>query len=129
MLTVIQQGPDSTAVITGMGVVGLAAMMSLKVSGTPPQKIIVADIVLQRLKRAKIWGATDPINSRECPDLQEALFGITNYVGVNGAIDTIDRQEIIAEALLSSPGKKDKVVTVGVGDVCNQPSIPVFVVC
>jgi aryl-alcohol dehydrogenase len=44
---------------------------------------------------------------------------ITSNEGVDGAIDTTGRPEIV-EALLSSTGKKGKVVTVGVGDVCAR---------
>jgi threonine dehydrogenase-like Zn-dependent dehydrogenase len=55
------------------GIVGLATLMSLMVSGTPPQKIIVADIIPQRLEKAKVWEATNLINFRESPDLQKAF--------------------------------------------------------
>jgi aryl-alcohol dehydrogenase len=69
MLNVIQPASDSNVVIIGTGVVGMAALMSLKMSKTTPQKIIVADIVRQRLETAKFLGATDIINSRETLDL------------------------------------------------------------
>jgi aryl-alcohol dehydrogenase len=124
MLNVIQPASDSTVVIIGTGVVGLAALMSVKMSTTPPQKIIVADIVLQRLETAKVLGATNLIDSWRTPDLRKALMGITNNEGVDGAIDTTGRPEVV-EALLSSTGKKGKVVTVGVGDVC----VRVFHIC
>jgi aryl-alcohol dehydrogenase len=119
MLNVVQPTSDSTVVIIGTGVVGLAALMSLKMSETPPHKIIVADIVPQRLETAKSLGATNIINSRETLDLRKELMSITNDEGVDGAIDTTGRPEIV-EALLSSTGKKGKVVTVGVGDVCAR---------
>lgn len=45
LFNVIQPGPDLTVVMIRTGVVGLAALMSLMVSGTPPQKMIVADII------------------------------------------------------------------------------------
>lgn len=119
MLNVIQAASDSTVVIVGTGVVGLAALMSLKMSKTPPQRIIAADIVRQRLETANSLGATHLIDSRATPDLRKALMDITNGEGVDGAIDTTGRPEIV-EALLGSTGKKGKVVTVGVGDVCHR---------
>jgi aryl-alcohol dehydrogenase len=75
LFNVIQPGPDLTVVMIRTGVVGLAALMSLMVSGTPPQKIIVADIIPQRLEKAKVLGATNLINFRESPDLREAFVG------------------------------------------------------
>lgn len=119
MLNVIQAASDSTVVIIGTGVVGLAALMSLKMSKTPPQRIIAADIVRQRLETANSLGATHLIDSRATPDLRKALMDITNGEGVDGAIDTTGRPEIV-EALLGSTCKKGKVVTVGVGDVCHR---------
>lgn len=119
MLNVVQPVSDSTVVIVGTGVVGLAALMSVKLSETPPHKIIVADIVAHRLEMAKSLGATDSINSCETPDLRKELMSITNGGGVDAAIDTTGRPEIV-EALLSSTGKRGKVVAVGVGDVCAR---------
>jgi aryl-alcohol dehydrogenase len=116
MLNVIQPAPESTVVIIGTGGVGLAALVSLKMSKTTLQKIIVADIVRQRLETAISLGA---INSRKTPDLGKALMQITNNEGVDGAIDTTGCPEIV-EALLKSTGKRGMVATVRVRDACAR---------
>jgi aryl-alcohol dehydrogenase len=116
MLNVVQPQPHFVVAVVGTGVVGLAALMSLKTLQNPPEVIIAIDRVSKRLELAKSYGATHTIDSRDFPDLRKALTDITKGSGIDGSIDTTGRPEII-NSLLSSIANKGKVVTVGVGDV------------
>jgi len=118
MLNVVQPQPHFAVAVVGTGVVGLAALMSLKTLQNPPEVIIAIDRVSKRLELAKSYGATHTIDSRDFPDLRKALTDITKGSGIDGGIDTTGRPEII-KSLLSSIANKGKVVTVGVGDVCD----------
>lgn len=123
MLNVVDPARDEAVVVVGVGAVGLAAIMALKTLEHPPKKIIAVDIVGARLELARSFGATHGVNSKVRPELMKVLMDITDGRGVNGAIDTTGRPQIIKE-LIHSAARKGKVVTVGVGDVSTiQPSI------
>lgn len=92
--------PDyrTTLVVTGAGAVGLAAVMAA--ATTAAQRIIVADIVPERLQLARELGATDTINPMES-DLRDALSALTDGDGVTAAIETTGNIGVL-EALLDS---------------------------
>lgn len=117
MLNVVKPTSDSVVVVVGAGAVGLSALMSLKTLPSPPAQVIAVDVVSERLELAKSFGATHIVNSRESPDLKDALMKITENQGVDGAIDTTGRPDVV-NTLLKSVAKKGIVVTVGVGSVC-----------
>lgn len=119
MLNVIQPASDSTVTLIGTGVVGSAALVSLRMSKTTPQKVVFAGIVAQCLETAKSLGASDLYQFSRNSGFGKVLTDITNGEGLDGTIDTTGRPEIV-EALLSSTGKKENVVTVGVGDVSGE---------
>lgn len=116
MLNVIRPAPQSTVVVVGVGAVGLAAIMAVKINPLNLSKIIAVDIVPERLELAKKYGATDVINGKETPDLAKALRDLTDDEGVDGAIDTTGRPQVL-EALIEGCAKRGTVVSVGVGDV------------
>jgi aryl-alcohol dehydrogenase len=116
MLNVVRPTSDSVVVVVGAGAVGLAALMALKLAPSPAKQVIAVDLVPERLKLAKQYGATDVINSKETPDLKAALKGLTDGKGVDGSIDTTGRPEVL-RTLLESSAKKGVVVSVGVGKV------------
>lgn len=118
MLNVINPTSDMAVVVVGVGAVGLSAIMALKLLESPPKKIIAIDIVPTRLEIARSFGATHGVNSKVRPDLMKVLMDITNGRGVDGAIDTTGRPEVI-KGLIHSAARKGKVVTVGVGEVCH----------
>ncbi len=105
-----------TVVVVGVGTVGLAAIMALKLLERPPKKVIAVDIVGSRLEMARAYGATHGVNSKIRPDLMKVLMDITNGHGVDGSIDTTGRPAVLKE-LIHSAARKGKVVSVGVGDV------------
>ena len=122
MLNVAEAERRDSVVVVGSGAVGLAALMSLKILPKPPKTIIAVDIVASRLEYAKSRGATHAINSKETPDLKAELMKITDGVGVEAAIDTTGRPDVI-ETLLNSVAKRGVVVSVGVGKVRIAPSL------
>ena len=122
MLNVAEAGKRDSVVVVGSGAVGLAALMSLKILPNPPKTIIAVDIVPSRLEYAKSRGATHTVNSKETPDLKAELLKITDGAGVEAAIDTTGRPDVI-ETLLKSAAKKGVVVTVGVAKVCGNPRV------
>ena len=122
MLNVAQADIRDSVVVVGSGAVGLAALMSLQILPTPPKIIIAVDIVASRLEYAKSRGATHTINTKETPDLKAELMKITDGAGVEAAIDTTGRPDVI-ETLLKSSAKRGVVVTVGVGKVSRTFSM------
>jgi aryl-alcohol dehydrogenase len=117
MLNVVKPSSDSTVCVVGVGAVGLAALMALKLLPSPPRKIIAVDVVPERLELAKKYGATDFVNSREVGDLKSALLDVADGKGVDGTIDTTGRPEVVG-TLLEATAKRGIVVQVGVGVVC-----------
>lgn len=117
MLNVVNPTADMAVVVVGVGAVGLAAIMALKLLENPPRKIIAVDVVPDRLEMARSFGATHGVNSKVRPELMKVLMDITHGRGVDGAIDTTGKPEVV-KALIHSSARKGKVVTVGVGDVC-----------
>lgn len=120
MLNDIRPAPHSTVVVVGAGAVGLAAIMAVGINPLNLSKVIAVDIVPERLELAKKYGATHVINGKEKPDLAQALKDLTDGEGVDGAIDTTGRPQIL-EALLDACAKRGVVVSVGVGDVRIVP--------
>ena len=116
MLNVINPTSEMTVVVVGVGTVGLAAIMALKLLERPPKKVIAVDIVGSRLEMARAYGATHGVNSKIRPDLMKVLMDTTNGHGVDGSIDTTGRPAVLKE-LIHSAARKGKVVSVGVGDV------------
>ena len=125
MLNVVRPSSGSIVLVVGAGAVGLAALMALKLTPSPPSKVIAVDIVPERLEQAKKYGATDVINSKDTPDLKAALKNITDGKGVDGAIDTTGRPDVL-RILLESAAKKGVVVSVGVGKVCISRDLSHF---
>ncbi len=69
VINTLRAKPGSAIAVFGIGSVGLSAIMAAAVSGCT--QIIGVDIVEERLKLAKEFGATDIINSREANPVEE----------------------------------------------------------
>jgi aryl-alcohol dehydrogenase len=117
MLNVVKPYPDSIVCVVGVGAVGLAALMALKLLPSPPKQVIAVDVVPERLEFARKYGATDFINSRGVGDLKTALMSVSEGTGIDGTIDTTGRPDVVG-TLLEATAKKGIVVQVGVGVVC-----------
>ena len=118
MLNVVKPSPDSVVCVVGVGAVGLAALMALKLLPEPPKMVIAVDVVSERLQLAKQYGATHLVNSRDVDNLKDALMRVSDEQGIDGTIDTTGRPEVIA-TLLEATAKRGIVVQVGVGVVCS----------
>jgi len=118
MLNVVKPSADSIVCVVGVGAVGLAALMAVKLLPEPPKKVIAVDVVSERLKLAEKYGATHFINSRHVENLKDALMRVSDEQGIDGTIDTTGRPEVIS-SLIEATAKKGLVVQVGVGVVCS----------
>ncbi|KAL2060734.1 hypothetical protein VTL71DRAFT_9375 [Oculimacula yallundae] len=125
MMNMLKPRSDDIVCIVGIGAVGLAALMALRLCSPQPKRVIVVDIVPERLELAKKYGATDCINSREVDNLETALLQMIDGIGIDGTIDTTGRPEVVS-ALLKATAKKGMVVQVGVGQLTAEISTSIF---
>ncbi len=86
---------DSVAVI-GCGGVGNAAIAGARVAGATT--IIGIDVDDRKLQWAKDFGATHTINSREVPDVVEAVRELTGGHGADVVIEAVGRPETYEQA-------------------------------
>jgi len=96
VLNVIKPAAGESIVVSGVGPVGLAAIMAAKAAGCTT--IIAVDVHDNRLELAKELGATDVINSRNLVVSDE----INNKIypgGVHYAVDTTGRNDVINQAV------------------------------
>lgn len=84
VFNVLKPEPGSSVVVFGTGAVGLSGMLAAKAAGAT--KLIMADIVPERLEFAKELGATHTINSKDTEPV-EAIQEITGG-GAEYALDT-----------------------------------------
>ena len=110
ILNVLKPSKDQSVVISGLGSVGLAAVMAAKYLGV--KHIIALDIVDEKLEIAKQVGATDLINSRQIPDVVQTIKHITG-AGAHFAVDCTGVTQVI-ELLIETIGPRGIVATVGV---------------
>ncbi|KAE9366798.1 aryl-alcohol dehydrogenase-like protein [Stipitochalara longipes BDJ] len=125
ILNAVRPNSDSIVCIVGVGAVGLAALMALKLLPDPPKKIIAVDVVPERLELSRKYGATDLINSREVGNLKDALMGVSDEKGIDGTIDTTGRPEVVG-TLLEATAKRGIVVQVGVGVLTAETPVCIF---
>lgn len=93
VLNRLRPKPGTSIVVTGVGPVGMAAIMAAKVIGC--SKIIAVDIKPQRLSLAFELGATHVINSADA-DQTDAWATLAS--GLDFAVDTTARQSVISQA-------------------------------
>jgi aryl-alcohol dehydrogenase len=125
MLNVIQPTSDMSVCVVGVGAVGMSAIMALKTLDRPPKRIIAVDIVAARLELARKYGATHGVNSKLRPELMKILLEITQGQGIDGAVDTTGKPEVVEE-IIHSAARKGKVVAVGVGGLGMKVPIGTF---
>jgi alcohol dehydrogenase len=76
---------DVVAVV-GAGPVGLAAIATAVLYG--PSRIISIDLDANRIEHAKLFGATDAVNSAD-PDWKAQVLALTDGLGVDVAIEAV----------------------------------------
>lgn len=117
---------DDSICITGLGGVGLSAIMGAKLSGC--RIIIAVDIVESRLELAKELGATHTVNSKKLPEgksLVETVMEIADGDGPTITLDTTGVADVINTSMkyLRRFGRH---IQVGTAPADFKPDITVF---
>ena len=112
---------DSVAVI-GCGGVGDAAIAGARLAGA--RKIIAVDIDDRKLAKAKEFGATDTVNSRQT-DPVKAIQDLTEGNGADVVIEAIGRPETYEQAFYARD-LAGTVVLVGVPDPSMRLDLPLI---
>ncbi|KAF4955774.1 hypothetical protein FGADI_4346 [Fusarium gaditjirri] len=103
--------PDDIVLVTGLGAVGLAAIMAAKVVGC--KEIIAVDRVASRLEIAQELGASKVLDtSKDGPDLATRISDLVNNQRIAYAIETTGAIPVINGALRAL-GKRGKLIQVG----------------
>ncbi|MBS0546265.1 MAG: zinc-binding dehydrogenase [Proteobacteria bacterium] len=98
VLNDIAARPGTTAVVFGLGGIGVIAVMALKVAGC--SKIIAVDIEPAKLASAQELGATDTVDARTV-DPVAAVRDLTSGLGADYAVDAAGRTQTIEQAFES----------------------------
>ncbi len=96
MLQVLQPGLGHTVVVFGAGGVGLSAVMAARL--TPAARVIVVDVVPERLALATELGATHTVNAAT-NDSVEAIMEITGGRGADRIIEASGNTAVLKQAL------------------------------
>lgn len=98
-----------TAVVTGTGCIGLTSMLALKAMGV--SKVIVVDLVDERLDKARELGADYTINGKTEKTV-ERILELTDGKGFDVAIETAGSQ-VTTRQLIEGAKKGATIVLVG----------------
>ena len=91
-----EAGPGHIAVVTGSGCIGLVSLMALKIRGV--SKVIVVDVLANRLAKAKELGADEVIDaSRE--DVAAMVRKYTDGAGCDLVIETAGSEQSVGQAV------------------------------
>jgi aryl-alcohol dehydrogenase len=96
VLNVLQPSAGESIVVSGVGPVGLAAIMAAKAAGC--STIIAVDVHDNRLELAKELGATHVINSLNVV-VSDEINNTIHPGGVHYAVDTTGRNAVITQAV------------------------------
>lgn len=99
---------EDTLVILGAGALGNSLLKVAKLSGA---KIIVVDILEERLKEAENNGADYTINTLES-DLKQEVMKVTDGYGATVSIDAACTKDSLAQ-LIEITGNAGRVITMG----------------
>jgi aryl-alcohol dehydrogenase len=98
VLNVLRPEPGSTLVVTGVGAVGLSAVMAAALS--PAVRIVAVDVLPERLALARELGATDTIDARD-EDLVALLAELSGGLGVDYVVETSGVVSVLGQAIRS----------------------------
>ncbi|MCX7912538.1 MAG: Zn-dependent alcohol dehydrogenase [Dehalococcoidales bacterium] len=115
--------PMSSCVIIGAGGVGLNAVQGAAISGAYP--VIVVDILDEKLRKAKEFGATHTVNASK-EDAVEAVKKLTGGIGADYAFVTVGSVNAIQQALMLT-GPRGTTVIVGLPRFGDMLTIPPFI--
>ncbi len=113
--------PGQSVAVFGCGGVGLNVIQGAALSGAA--QIIAVDMVDQKLKWAKQFGATDTVNAKDAGEVPDAIRGLTGGFGVDYAFEVIGAPAVITQAYLSVK-RGGKAVVVGVPGFDQMVTIP-----
>ncbi|KAJ5322386.1 chaperonin 10-like protein [Penicillium brevicompactum] len=110
ILNVLKPGPRDTVVVFGLGSVGLTALMATASRGV--HKIIAVDIQDSKLESSLDLGATETLNPKECPNVEQKIKEMTSG-GADFAIDCTGNAAVIqATVECLAPGGTAAIVGV-----------------
>lgn len=89
--------PGSTVLITGLGAIGLSALIAAKIAGA--SKIIGVDVRDKPLKLAQEFGANFVIDAREEKNVPERVREITGEFGVDVALEASGAPPVVKSTL------------------------------
>jgi L-iditol 2-dehydrogenase len=110
--------PGDTAVVVGVGMIGLLVLQALRVAGCG--RVIAVDIEEARLERAKALGADEGLNAQQ-GDAAAAIVERTEGRGADVAVEVVGATPSLKTAILSV--RKGGAVTL-VGNLAPTAEMP-----
>lgn len=110
-------------VVTGIGAVGLGAIMAAKIAGA--KEIIAVDRIGHRLEVAKELGATQILESKPDTNLTEELQKLAGGGRISFVFETTGVVSVIKGALMAL-GKRGKLIQIGVPPIEAELTIPIY---
>lgn len=114
--------PGSTVAIIGLGGVGLNVVQGCRLAGA--EKIIVIDVLDNKLEGARDFGATHFINARNI-DTVQAVRDITAGIGVDYAFEVIGNPTTALQAF-NCTKKGGMALVVGIAAADKTANIPLY---
>ncbi|KXS95737.1 hypothetical protein AC578_5296 [Pseudocercospora eumusae] len=100
ILNLVKPSPSDTVMVTGLGGVGLSAVMGAKIAGC--KRIVAVDKNQERIDMAiELFGATDGLNTTDLTDLTAAMKEISGGRGPNVVIETTGVPVVVESAYYS----------------------------
>jgi len=103
--------PGSNAIVYGAGPIGLGAVLLLKIAGAA--KVIVIDVVEERLKIAKKMGADHVFNFDSEDSLEEVIMGLTAGWGADIQVEAAGAAHKTIPLLQKLCSKQGKIIYLG----------------
>jgi len=115
--------PFDIVVVTGIGAVGLGAVMAAKIAGV--KEIIAVDRIGHRLQVAKELGATQILESKPDTNLTEELQKLAGGGRISYIFETTGVVGVIQGAL-GALGKHGKLLQIGVPPMDGELKVPLY---
>jgi len=116
-VSLAQSFPESTALVVGVGMIGLLAAQALRAAGC--SRVFVADVDGSRLKLAQDLGATAVLSAET--DIAKQVLQLTGGAGTDVVVEAVGRTETVT-ASVESVRRGGTVVLVG--NISPEVSIP-----
>jgi len=116
-VSLAQSFPESTALVVGVGMIGLLAAQALRAAGC--SRVFVADVDGSRLKLAQDLGATAVLSAET--DIANQVLHLTGGAGTDVVVEAVGRTETVT-ASVESVRRGGTVVLVG--NISREVSIP-----